>query len=252
MNTIVIALRKMISFADATTPWNLVMVTTVARHPAAGPRHDRRCSGCSSRAWSNRRNARELKKNGERSRSAMSAKRPTRKSVQGRQRRHARHSGWRLRRDCRAVRLRQDHLVAHAGGARTHHRRRNRDRRPRRERGRAGRARHRDGVSELRALPEHDRLRQSGLRPAQPRARRAAEIDAQRKTTPPDILELAECFSTAGHGHLSGGQRPRIAMGRAIVRKPKVFLFDEPLSNLDAELRVQMRIEIRPLQRSLS
>jgi len=51
---------------------------------------------------------------------------------------------------------------------------------------------------------------------------------------------------------LSGGQRQRVAMGRAIVRDPQVFLFDEPLSNLDAQLRVEMRVEIKKLQTSLA
>ncbi|MDR3375184.1 MAG: sn-glycerol-3-phosphate ABC transporter ATP-binding protein UgpC [Ancalomicrobiaceae bacterium] len=64
------------------------------------------------------------------------------------------------------------------------------------------------------------------------------------------ILEL-EPFLKRRPKQLSGGQRQRVAMGRAIVRKPQVFLFDEPLSNLDAKLRGQMRVEIKTLQRQL-
>jgi multiple sugar transport system ATP-binding protein len=64
------------------------------------------------------------------------------------------------------------------------------------------------------------------------------------------VLEL-EPFLQRKPSQLSGGQRQRVAMGRALVREPKVFLFDEPLSNLDAKLRNQMRVEIKRLQRRL-
>src|ERR687890_521982 len=81
-----------------------------------------------------------------------------------------------------------------------------------------------------------------------------------RKTPQPEIdtrvreaarILAIEPFLDRKPRALSGGQRQRVAMGGAIVRKPQVFLFDEPLSNLDAKLRVQMRVEIKRLQRAL-
>jgi len=78
-----------------------------------------------------------------------------------------------------------------------------------------------------------------------PRAEIKARVDRAA-----DILQLDGLLQRKPR-QLSGGQRQRVAMGRAIVRDPKVFLFDEPLSNLDAKLRVQMRVEIKRLQQEL-
>jgi multiple sugar transport system ATP-binding protein len=76
-----------------------------------------------------------------------------------------------------------------------------------------------------------------------------AEIDRRVKEAA-EILSLTDYLDRKPR-HLSGGQRQRVAMGRAIVRDPQVFLFDEPLSNLDAKLRIQMRTEIKQLHQRL-
>ena len=76
-----------------------------------------------------------------------------------------------------------------------------------------------------------------------------SDID-DRVGTAAGILDLGQLLGRYPR-HLSGGQRQRVAMGRAIVRDPKVFLFDEPLSNLDAKLRVAMRVEIKALHQRL-
>src|SRR5579859_4077506 len=76
------------------------------------------------------------------------------------------------------------------------------------------------------------------------------ELDAKVKEAA-DILGLGDWLDRKP-GQLSGGQRQRVAMGRAIVREPSVFLMDEPLSNLDAKLRVQMRAEVQRIQRRIA
>ena len=76
-----------------------------------------------------------------------------------------------------------------------------------------------------------------------------AEIDRKVRETA-HVLQIEDLLERKPK-QLSGGQRQRVAIGRAIVRSPKLFLFDEPLSNLDAELRTQMRVEIAKLHRAL-
>ena len=83
------------------------------------------------------------------------------------------------------------------------------------------------------------------------RNRRTPKQEIERRVAEASRILQLDGMLDRRPSQLSGGQRQRVAMGRAIVREPEVFLFDEPLSNLDAKLRVQMRLEIKRLQRDL-
>ncbi|MDW3223152.1 MAG: sn-glycerol-3-phosphate ABC transporter ATP-binding protein UgpC [Paracoccaceae bacterium] len=78
----------------------------------------------------------------------------------------------------------------------------------------------------------------------------SADERTRRVAAAAKILQLTD-YLDRKPGQLSGGQRQRVAIGRSIVKEPKVFLFDEPLSNLDAKLRVQMRVELEALHKQL-
>ena len=108
---------------------------------------------------------------------------------------------------------------------------------------------HRDGVPELRALSAPERVREHRVR-AQGARRWPKGRDRPAGREAARVLDLEPLLERKPRA-LSGGQRQRVAMGRAIVREPAAFLMDEPLSNLDAKLRVQMRAEISRLQHSL-
>ena len=171
-------------------------------------------------------------------------------STAGAARRQRRHRGWRIRHPCRSVGLRKVDPAAHDRRAGEHHQRPNQDRRQGGQRPGAEGARHRHGVPELRALSADDGCAEHGLcardgRTSRSRRSRGRWIRRRRSSV------CSRCLR-ASRRQLSGGQRQRVAMGRAIVRDPKVFLFDEPLSNLDAKLRVQMRAEIKALQQRLN
>ncbi len=175
---------------------------------------------------------------------------PGRVQVVQRRRRADRPRARRARRHvpraARPVRLRQDDGPAHPGRARGADLRAACSSATATSPGCSRGPRRGDGVPELRALPAQERAPTTSPTrcgcarcPSPTRADRVAEVAA--------LLSITAC-STACRAQLSGGQRQRVALARAIVREPRAFLMDEPLSNLDAQLRLQMRIEIKRLQ----
>ena len=101
------------------------------------------------------------------------------------------------------------------------------------------------------ALYPHMTVRENMALRAQALRRRRRRRSTSKVQEAADILDLTEHLARKP-ANLSGGQRQRVAMGRAIVRDPKAFLMDEPLSNLDAKLRVQMRAQVARIQRRLN
>ena len=141
---------------------------------------------------------------------------------------------------------REDDGAADARGARRGRRGRDPDRRPRRHRPR------RRSIATSRWCSRTTRSTRISPSPRTSRfplrIARVTKAERERRTARSPTCSGSRTYLDRKPGQLSGGQRQRVAMGRAIIREPSVFLMDEPLSNLDAKLRVQMRAEIASLQ----
>ena len=161
----------------------------------------------------------------------------------------ARRPRGRVLRPARPVRRGQDHDAARHRRAREARHGHVSPHRHRRHEGHPGRARPGDGLPELRAVPEADRGREHRVAAAGaascPRPRSTRRSSASRSCC------TSSTCSTASPAQMSGGEMQRVALGRALVREPRAFLMDEPLTNLDLKLRVEMRTELTRIHRSL-